>query len=472
MKIQFCGAARNVTGSAHLITLDDGKKILLDCGLYQGHSSKMEELNREWFFKPSEIDYVVLSHAHIDHSGRLPQLVKDGYRGHIYSTHATRSLCAIMLLDSARIQERDAEYFNKKQLKKKKRKRKPLKEPLYTPDDVAMTMPLFVGYSYEKWFRLSKNIKVLFRDAGHILGSASVTLEIKENGKKTRIGFSGDIGRPHRPILRDPVPMPKLDYLLCESTYGDREHEQLPAASEKLLSIIKETCIEKRGKLIIPAFSIGRTQEIVYLLDKLSHYHKLPNIPVYVDSPLAVNATVIFGSHPDCFDSELHEYMLIDKNPFGFNNLKYIRNVQDSKLLNKLHKPAIIISASGMMTGGRIRHHVFNNIEDPSTTLLFIGYCAERTPCSIIKSGVDKIKMFGEWKQVNAEIITMDSFSAHGDKNEMYDFIKNQKNNLKHLFLVHGEIESQTKFKKMLNHKGFKSISIPKLGSQYKINTK
>ena len=469
MDIQFCGAAQWVTGSSHLITLSDGYKILLDCGLFQGRGKDIWDLNNTWHFKPAEIDCLILSHAHIDHTGRVPQLVKDGYAGDIHCTHATRSLCAIMLLDSAKIQESDVEWHNKKLLKKRKPDTSKLRTPLYVSEDVPVALSRYVGYGYGSWHRVADRVEVLFEDAGHILGSASVTLRIEDEGKTRLIGFTGDIGRPDRPILRDPKPMPNgLEYLICESTYGDKDHEGTPEQSEELLRIITEACIEKKGKLIIPAFSVGRTQEIVYMLDKMETAGMLPKIPVYVDSPLAVNATMIFGQHPECFDDKLNEYLLIDKNPFGFNDLKYIREVTESKALNNSDEPCIIISSSGMMNAGRVKHHLFNNIEDPKNTFLIVGYCSPETPGGMLRDGVATIKLFGEWKMVNAKIVVMDSFSAHGDRGEIYEFIKNQKE-LKTIFLVHGEIDRQVKFRKYLGERGFKNIEIPALGDTHTI---
>ena len=470
MKIKFCGAAQQVTGSAHLITLDNGYTILLDCGLYQGRGKDMKDFNTSWFFDPGMIDCLVLSHAHIDHSGRIPKLVKDGFRGNIICTHATRSLCAIMLLDSARIQERDAEYYNRKLSKKKKRsKRKKFRTPLYTTEDIKETMQLFMGTSYNKWYAINENVQVLFKDAGHILGSASVTLKIKEGDREIMFGFTGDIGRPNRPILRDPQPMPDVDYLICESTYGDKDHKSAPAEMEKFLRIIKNTCVEKRGKLIIPAFSVGRTQEIVYMLDQLESAGRLPRIPVYVDSPLAVNATTVFGAHPECFDNNLNEYMLVDDNPFGFNSLTYVHSVEVSKSLNNSETPCIIISASGMMNAGRVRHHLFNSIDQSKNTLLIVGYCSPDTAGGMLRNGVETIKLFGELKIVRAEVQIMDSFSAHADRNEILDFIDNQKNGLKKLFLVHGELERQQKFSSLLNENGFNDVEIPKLAQEFEI---
>lgn len=466
MKITFCGAARAVTGSAHLITLDSGYKILLDCGLYQGHSKDMKDFNEKWYFDPKDVDCLILSHAHIDHSGRIPKLVKDGFSGCIHCTHATRSLCAIMLLDSAFIQERDVEYYNRRQLKRKGKEAR-LREPLYKKQHVNESMKLFNSYAYNRWFRISEQVEVLFRDAGHILGSANVTLRIRENGRTIHFGFSGDVGRPDRPILRDPTAMPEVDYMICESTYGDKDHEGAPGEMEKFLSVIEKTCVEKKGKLLIPAFSIGRTQEIVYMLDQLETAGKLPPIQVFVDSPLAVNATTIFGAHPECFDNDLNEYMLIDDNPFGFNRLRYVREVEISKQLNHIKEPCIIISSSGMMNAGRVKHHLFNSIDQSKNTLLIVGYCSPDTPGGILRSGAENIKLFGEWKPVRADIEIMDSFSAHADRNELLDFLRNQKGRVRKIFLVHGEIERQESFKAMLEDNGFPGVEIPKLGESF-----
>jgi len=470
MKVKFCGAAREVTGSCHLITLDNGFKILLDCGLYQGSDddgragddNPITHFNEKWFFDPKEIDCLILSHAHIDHTGRVPKLVGDGFRGKIYATHATRDLCALMLLDSAKIQENDADYHNRKQ----RRADEPEKQPLYTIENVQQVMKQFASFNYEQWFHIHENVRVLYRDAGHILGSASITLEIQEGGKTTRFGFTGDIGRPHRPILGDPLPMPELDYLICESTYGDREHESAPTEVGHFLNIIRRTCLEKKGKVIIPAFSVGRTQEIVYMLDKLEHAGELPHIPVYVDSPLSANATEVFVNHPECFDSEIHRYITENANPFGFNNLHYIRDTEASKQLNNNPEPCIIISASGMMNAGRIRHHLVNNIEDERNTILIVGYCSPNTPGGQLRAGATTLRLLGKNLLVNADIEIMDSFSAHGDRIEMLDMISNQKPTLKKLFLTHGTLDRQEKWREYLMEHGFKNVGIPSLGEE------
>ncbi len=471
MQIKFCGAARNVTGSSHLITLDSGYKILLDCGLFQGSPSSDKISNRTWHFDPAQIDCLILSHAHIDHSGRIPKLVKDGFSGCIHSTHATRSLCAIMLLDSAKIQERDAEYYNRRMLEKAKKKKKKksknkfeLIEPLYDAEDVKQTMNLFNSYAYGRWNKISDDVEIMFRDQGHILGSASVSLRIRESSGTKTLGFTGDIGRPDRPILRDPRQLPPVDYLICESTYGDKEHESKPKQSEMFLKILKQTCVEQRGKLIIPAFSIGRTQELVYMMDQMANQGILPRVPVFVDSPLAVNATEIYGAHPECFDNELHEYMLTDEDPFGFNSLHYVRSVEKSKELNVSKEPMVIISASGMMNAGRIRHHLFHNLEDPKSTFLIVGYCSPETAGGILKAGAKELKVQGQRLSVKARIQSMDSFSAHGDRKEMWNGIKNLRNHVKRLFLVHGEYDTQQQFAEYLGLKGFHNVEIPPEG--------
>ncbi|MBT8233970.1 MAG: MBL fold metallo-hydrolase [Saprospiraceae bacterium] len=468
MHIKFAGAAGMVTGSAHVLTLPNGFRILFDCGLVQGKGKHVWDLNNTWYFDPKTIDVMILSHAHIDHSGRIPQLVKDGFDGPIHSTHATRSLCAIMLLDSAKIQERDVEWHNNKLRKKRKKKSSQFRVPLYQSEDVSPAMDKFVGHAYNQWFHIAKNIQVCFKDQGHILGSASVTVKIKEGDKETMFGFTGDIGRPERPILRDPVQMPEVDFLICESTYGDKEHEAPPQQSQTFLSIVKEACCEKKGKLIIPAFSIGRTQEIVYMLDQMENNGLLPKIPVYVDSPLAVNATHIYGTHPECYDNDLNEYMLMDPNPFGFNDLTYIRDVAESKALNTSNKPCIIISSSGMMNAGRVKHHLFNNIEKHNATFLIVGYCSPDTPGGMLRDGIEVIKLFGKQKKVNATVKTMDSFSAHADRKEMKEFLSNQKR-VKKIFLVHGVPDRQVKFKAYLEEAGFEKVIIPSLGDEIEL---
>ncbi len=470
MKIRFCGAAQFVTGSSHLLELDNGFKILLDCGMFQGKGANIWEWNNEWLFDPKEINCLILSHAHIDHCGMIPKLVKDGFKGQIYCTYATRSLASIMLLDSAKIQEMDVLWYNERIRKKRKKNKQQFRIPLYEGEDVGPAMTKFEGVAYDEWKKIHPDVEVIFKDAGHILGSASITLKIKENGKETMIGFTGDIGRPDRPILRDPVPMPNVDYLISESTYGDRLHEATPEQAEEFLEVIKDTCLRKKGKLIIPAFSLGRTQEIVYMLDKMESKGQLPPVKVYVDSPLAVNVTYIFSLHPECFDKEINAYIHTNSNPFGFDNLEYVKDVNKSKALNKSDEPCIIISASGMMNAGRVKHHLFNNIEDPKNTFLIVGYCTPETPGGILRSGAKTIQIFEEEKIVRADVKVMDSFSAHGDRDEMFDFIQNQKGKTKTLFLVHGEPETQIRYKSFLQEQGFGAIEIPARGQEFTLD--
>ena len=467
MNIKFCGADRTVTGSSHLLTLDSGFKILLDCGMYQGNEDEYRTFNEEWIYDPAEIDILLLSQAHIDHSGRIPKLVKDGFKGKIICTSATLDLSTIMLKDSAYIQEHDAAYENKWREKRGKE----LVKPLYTVEDAEVAMQQFVPIEYDKWFSISEEVEVIYRDNGHILGSASVTLKIfREYGDPLLFGFTGDIGRPDRPIIKDPKHMPEVDYLITESTYGGEKHPPHEKEKDQLLEVIKSTCVDNHGKLLIPAFSVGRTQTIVYLMDQLFNEGKLPPIPIFVDSPLAVNATDIFRNHPECFDAELHAYMKNDPSPFGFSKLHYINKVEDSKALNDMDGPAVIISASGMMEGGRIRHHIFNNISNPSTTLLIVGFCPDHTLGGALRNGAKKIHLFGQELEVKARIEIMDSFSAHGDQDEMLQFLDNQsRSKLRKIFMVHGEYPKQVKFRDALMEKGFHHIEIPVIGREERI---
>jgi len=463
MKIKFCGAAQTVTGSAHLITLDSGYSILFDCGLFQGRQAYIDILNQSWHFDPANIDVLILSHAHIDHAGRIPKLCKDGFKGKIYATHASADLAKIMLMDSAHIQEKDSEYHNKK-----RKKNEPNIPPLYTIKDAEKSMMHFAPVNYNEWIKINDECQFIYRDAGHILGSANITLNIRRaDGKYTTIGFTGDIGRPERPILRDPQTMSDIDYLICESTYGNRLHEGPPDDEKSFWDVIYKTCYIHKGKVVIPAFSLGRTQEIVYMLDKMHHQHKIARLPIYVDSPLSTNATDIYRKHAECFNEEIKKYLLIDDNPFGFNDLKYIQDVADSKALNESDEPCIIISASGMAEAGRIVHHLRNTIDDSRNTVLIVGYCAEGTLGRRIKDGNNIVKILGGYHTVRAQVAVMDSFSAHGDRDELTHFIKKSTNHkLKHIFLVHGELEAQHLFTTHLKANGFKTISIPTIGEE------
>jgi len=459
MKIKFIGAAREVTGSKHLITTKDGKRILLDCGMFQGKGLETDAKNRDLGFDPETVDHIILSHAHIDHSGLIPYLYKRGFRGSIICTNATRDLCSIMLADSAHIQELDVKWFNKKRA----RQGLPPIEPIYNQEDAENCMDLFISVAYNRRFYIDDKINVKFTNNGHLLGSSVVNLEINENGKKVHIAYTGDIGRPSNYILRSPDPFPQCDYLIAESTYGNRLHPQVEQSEKEFLEIVKETCIEKKGKLIIPAFSIGRTQELVFLLNNFYNQHLLPRIEVFVDSPLSVNATEIYRMHSDSLNKNVKEILKFDNDPFGFNSLHYIKNVEESKALNTYDKPCIIISASGMMEAGRIKHHVANNIENPRNTILIVGYC---TPTSlgarIQQPGLREISIFGEIHPVNAKICKIEAFSGHGDYKEMIDFLKCQSPELiKKTFLVHGDYESQIFYRERLQQVGFRSVEIP-----------
>ncbi|KAF0151714.1 MAG: RNA-metabolising metallo-beta-lactamase [Ignavibacteria bacterium] len=460
MKIKFIGAAQTVTGSMHLIETEKAK-FLLDCGLYQGKRKEAFEINRNFDqFIPSEIDFVILSHAHIDHAGNLPTLVKKGFDGKIYSTFATRDLCTIMLQDSAHIQERDVEFVNKK----RKRDGKNLFEPLYVKENALEALEKFVGLSYRKELQITPEISLTFFDAGHILGSAIVFLKISEQGRQTTLGFSGDLGRPNLPLLKDPEQIPNVDYWICESTYGGRDHDN-PTDSEAQLSAVLNKATAKKSKIIIPAFSVGRTQEIVFALHKIFENNKAERMPVYVDSPLAVNATEVYRLHPECFDSETMEFLRKNEDPLGFNKLTYIKDVEDSKNLNSINGPCIIISSSGMAETGRILHHLANNISNPKNIILMVSYAAEHTLGRKLIDGESIVNIFGEPYEVKAEVIVLNSFSAHADSEELLAYTNHfDKSLMKKIFLVHGELDQQRSFKIRLESSGFTDVKIPVRG--------
>ncbi len=461
MRVTFWGATRTVTGSKYLVELANGKTLLLDCGLFQGKRKKAEQLNRELPFDARRVDAVVLSHAHIDHAGLLPYLWKRGFRGRIYATHATYNLCAIMLLDSAKIQEHDVRFVNKIH----RRKGKPPVQPLYTEEDVEQVLKLFVGINYDVPFSPVEGVTATFQDAGHILGSASVVLQVKERGKTKTLGFTGDVGRSHRPILRDPVPLPPCDFIISESTYGGKVHEPMNRAKEHLAEVIDRTAA-RGGKVLIPAFAVGRTQEIVYHLNALWNEGRLPPIPVYVDSPLAVNATGVYQAHPECFDRQTRELLMHDDDPFGFETIVYIRSVERSKALNGLRIPVVIISASGMCEGGRILHHLKHTIEDHRNTIMVVGYCAEQTLCWKIVNHWPRVNIFGEPYQLKAEVEVMHAYSAHADEPALLDFLRLQDpKQVRQVYVVHGAPERQEAFRKALHARGFRRVSIPEYGT-------
>jgi len=458
MKLKFCGAAREVTGSKTLITTSHGKRLLLDCGMFQGKGLETDSMNRDLGFDPSMVDHIILTHAHIDHSGLIPYVYRLGFRGSIICSNATRDLCSIMLADTAYIQEHDTKTFNKRRAKKGL----PLVTPIFTQDDAKECMALFIGVPENMKFRIDDNIKVKFTGTGHMLGSGVANLFISENGKTTRLAYTGDIGRPSSRILAPPRPFPQADILITESTYGDRLHKDFISADDELLKTVIDTCVNKGGKLIIPSFSVGRTQEIVYSLNNFFNKGILPRVEIFVDSPLAVNATTIFRMHPECFNSEILKVMENDSDPFGFNSLTYITRHEDSKKLNEYKKPCIIISASGMMEAGRIKHHLANNISNPKNTILVVGYCSPVTLGARIARGDKEVSIFGTVYPVKAEVRIIDSFSGHGDYNEMMEFLDCQdKNQIQKTFLVHGEYETQVKYSSRLQEAGFLNIQIP-----------
>jgi metallo-beta-lactamase family protein len=465
LKIHFKGAAGTVTGSKHLLETDSGLRILLDCGLYQGKESGSGQENRSFGFDPESIDIVFLSHAHIDHSGLLPRLVKQGYAGKIYSTEPTQALCEIMLADSAHIQLSDYRYKSQRSISLDD------SEPLYNIDDVVQTMGMFEALPYDEWIHVHEDVSVMFTYVGHILGSACVNLRIKEGKKTHRITFTGDIGRREQRIIKGYEPFPQAEVVICESTYGDRLHDDTENTEKQLLKIVQSTCVENLGKLIIPCFSLGRTQEIVYALDRLESAGKLPPIKVFVDSPLSTNATEIVRSFPDHFNPRILKYMEKDSNPFGFSNLFYVRDVKYSKQINHLKEPCIIISASGMAEAGRVVHHLANNIENSNNTILFVGYCEPYTLGGQLRAGANEVNIYGTDYKVKAKVEILDSYSAHGDYSEMIDFLSCQQAHLiKHLFLVHGRNDVQTTFANHLENAGFHHMYIPKKNEVVEIN--
>lgn len=438
MKLKFCGAAGTTTGSQHLLEVN-GQRILLDCGFFQGRRHDQYEVNCCFpHFEPSTLDVVVLSHAHIDHSGNLPNLCKKGFSGNIYATHATRDLCTIMLADSAHIQEQDTKWINKHRAKDGE----PPVEALYDKRDAERCLRQFVTVGYERKVPIADGVTLSFYDAGHILGAAQVLLEIidqDDGGKKKRFLFSGDVGRGDNGILKDPVVVPDIDYLLMESTYGGREHDTAANSDDEFEAILLRA-LDKGGKIMIPAFAVERTQQLLYVLHRLIHDKKIAPIPVYVDSPLAVGATEIFRLHPECFNEEVYSFLFDDeRDPFVFDGLRLVRNVSESKKINEKNEPCIIIAASGMCEAGRIRHHLKNGIGDSKNTIFFVGYCAENTLGRFIRDGKPEVNIFGKRHKVRAEVEAVDSFSGHADHSELVDYFKAMSGPKSKVWLIHGE---------------------------------
>lgn len=467
MHVQFWGAARTVTGSMHLVHAN-GLNLLLDCGMFQGRRKIAFERNRNLPFDAREIDAVILSHAHIDHSGNLPSLVRNGFDGPIYATSATRDLCAHMLLDSAYIQENDVKFVNRS----RKEDGKAPFEPLYTTRDAVETLERFVSIDFHRPFEPIRGVSAHFVFAGHILGAASVVLDITERDTKRRLVFSGDIGRGSMPIIKDPEIVDGADYVIMESTYGVKEHESSGEAKAALLRTVSEA-VQRRGKLLIPAFALGRTQELVYGLNQLEIEGRLPRIDVYVDSPLAINVTDVVRIHPECYDQEMLKTLAADEDndPLGFDRLHYYRSADDSKRLNTLDGPAVIISASGMCEGGRILHHLINHAVEESTTVLFVGFQAEHTLGRRLLEGVNPVRIYGREVRIRAKIEKIDGYSAHADRSELLDWARETRDrgNVKRLFLVHGEEEVSLAFAQTLGAEGHRSVEVPSRGQVFEL---
>ena len=470
MKITFWGAAGTVTGSMHLVEAG-GKKILLDCGLYQGRRKEADEKNRRLPFDASSIDAVVLSHAHIDHSGNLPSLVKNGFTGPIYATPATVDLCNWMLRDTAHIQESDADFVNRRcEHRKALGLDCSLVEPLYTMHDAERTLPLFHPVPYHQPCTLFPGLSYECVDAGHILGSSSIVLTDATGAKPVRLGFSGDVGRPGLPIIRDPEPLPPADYLILESTYGGKIHKQIGHVADKLAEVVNRTA-KRGGRIIVPAFAVGRTQQLVLLLHQLADAKRIANIPIFVDSPLAINITAVTRAHPECFDAETQAYLDRNEDPFGFRRLQYIRDAADSKKLNDLHGPMVIISASGMCEQGRILHHLRNNIEDGRNTVLITGFQAQNTLGRKLVEKQLEVKIFGEPMRVRAEILSLDELSAHADQKELLEWIKPLAPMLRQVFLVHGEQAQSAILAKLLHSTDQLDAVAPSPGQSFDLST-
>src|SRR6186713_1438328 len=460
MKIAFHGAARCVTGSKHLITLRNGKKLLLDCGMFQGMGKETNALNRYFGFDPMSIDAMILSHAHIDHSGLIPKLTKEGFKGTIFCTPATKELTGVLLEDSAEIQEGDIKYENKRRAAAGQ----PYLIPLYTIEDAKKSQDHFATVQYGSWQQVIEGVEAMITDAGHIIGSGCVHLKITENGSVRRLTFSGDVGRYRDVILKSPENFPQADYILLESTYGNSLHEEHLTTPDQLLQWVEKACLVKRGKLIMPAFSVGRTQEILYALNQLEVENRLPDLDYFVDSPLSIEATEVVKKYSGYFNKRIQQVMESDNDPFNFKGLKYIKTVDQSKLLNFRNEPCVIISASGMADAGRVKHHISNNIENSRNTILITGYCEPHSLGGRLLAGAKEVGIYGVIHEVHAEIGVIRSMSAHGDYEDLSQFIACQDPRLiKKLFLVHGEFEIQEDFKSRLVRKGFDEVEIPEI---------
>jgi metallo-beta-lactamase family protein len=465
LRVTFLGAAQTVTGSMHMIEVN-GARILLDCGLFQGRRQDSFERNRRLPFDVQKLDAMLLSHAHIDHSGNIPNLVSSGYSGSIYATSATQDLCGAMLLDSAHIQESDVTYVNKK------RNRQGLEsvEPIYTTAEAQASLEHLVSVRYHQPFEVVPGVQATFNEAGHILGAATIALDVEEGDRRYRLCFTGDLGRPGLPILRDPDIVHNVDYLITESTYGNRLHGSPEDARNALCDAVRETH-RRGGKVIIPAFAVGRTQEIVYDLHKSIESGCMPSLPVFVDSPLAIDVTRMFRLHPECYDAELTRLLQQDRDPFGFHRLQYTRSVEESKKLNDLREPCVIVSASGMCEGGRILHHLKNNIGDERNMVLFVGFQAENTLGRKIVDGWKSVPIFGEPYKVRAEVRTIDGYSAHADRDELLRYMRKivAEGSLKRVFCVHGSQEACEALAQGIRGLGVGDVVVPELAQQVEI---
>lgn len=458
MRINFHGAAHTVTGSQHLLEIN-GKKLLLDCGMYQGKRSESYERNLHFAYDPRDVDAVILSHSHIDHSGNLPNLVKQGFEGNIFATKATVDLASLMVADSAHIQESDVKFVNKR----RKERGEPPIEPLYTKEDAENVASMFVGKNHGEAFEPIDGVIVKFFEAGHILGAAGMLLEIEEKGKKIRFVFSGDIGRNNIPLLRDPVLPERADYMIMESTYGDKQHDNPEKAYLEFRDVVKRT-MQRGGKVIVPAFAVGRTQELVYNLNQMIHDGDVKSMPVFVDSPLAVNATKVFKQHPECFDEETKKFVMEARHPaLDFKNLTYIQSVEESKALNERTDPMIIISASGMVENGRILHHIKNNIENPNNTICIVSWQAPDTLGRRLADREPEVKIFGELYKRKCDVATIGGLSGHAGQNMLMKYALNVKDTVKQIFLVHGEEKQAMTLKEKLKENKLSQVHYPAL---------
>ncbi len=470
MKLTFWGAAQTVTGSMHHLEVE-GKQYLLDCGMYQGRRQEAFDRNSHLPVKAGEIDAVILSHAHIDHSGNLPSLAKNGYSGPIYTTPATADLCDPMLRDSAFLQEKDAEFVNKRSMRRRLVDAKPgpgAVLPLYSMADAERVLELFRDVPLRTPTEVGPGVRYESFEAGHMLGSSCVALDLESGGRTVKLGFSGDLGRPGLPIIRDPEPFPQVDYLIMESTYGDRLHQPVESVLEKLARVVSKTAA-RGGKIVVPSFAVGRSQQLVLLLHELVNAGRVPSIPMFVDSPLAVNATAVFRKHRELFDEEVQKFLDAGEDPFGFSRLRYIREANESKALNDLRGPFLVIAASGMCEAGRIVHHLRNTIEDARNTVLITGFQAEHTLGRKIVEKWAEVPIFGETMRLRAEVATINELSGHADQREMLQWMKPIARGLKKIFLVHGELPAQTAFAAAIREAFGVEVVIPARGESFEL---